>query len=92
MKTFIINKNHLNSLDDFYDEIEKNFIKDNTLNFGRNLDALEDVLYGGYGVFEPGETIKIIWENFDESKKTIKNIDVIEEIINDNKNIIFEKK
>lgn len=92
MKTFIINKNHLNSLDDFYDEIEKNFIKDNTLNFWRNLDALEDVLYWWYWVFEPWETIKIIWENFDESKKTIKNIDVIEEIINDNKNIIFEKK
>lgn len=92
MKTFIINKNHLNNLDDFYDEIEKNFIKNKNFKFWRNLDALEDVLYWWYWVFEIWEKIKIIWENFDESKKLINNIDIIEEIINDNKNIIFEKK
>ena len=92
MKTFIINKNHLNSLDDFYDEIENIFIKDKNMKFWRNLDALEDVLFWWFWSFESWEKIKIIWENFEISKKNIKNIDIIEEIIENNKNIIFEKK
>ncbi len=92
MKTFIINKNHLKNLDDFYDEIENIFIKDKNMNFWRNLDALEDIMFWWFWSFEDWEKIKIIWENFEISKKNIKNIDVIEEIIENNKNIIFEKK
>lgn len=91
MKTFIINWSHLNSLDDFYDKIEKLFINDNKMVFWRNLDALNDILWWWFWVTSWGEEFTLIWENFDKSKKLIKNIEIIEEIINENKHIKFKK-
>lgn len=92
MKIFKVNWNHLNNLDDFYNEIEKIFLYNSNLKFWRNLDALEDVFYWWYWSFKTWEKIEIIWENFDKSKKVIEKIDIIEEIILDNNHIIFTKK
>lgn len=92
MKTFIIKWNHLTSLDDFYNVIEMLFLKDSDLVFGRNLDAFNDVLYGGFGSFWENEDIQIIWESFENSKKNIKEIDVIEDIIASYEHITFIKK
>ncbi|MDD5770182.1 MAG: barstar family protein [Candidatus Gracilibacteria bacterium] len=89
MKTFTINGNHLTSLDDFYLKIEDLFLQNSTLKFGKNLDALNDILYGGFGSFEENENIEIVWQNFEKSKKLIKNIDLIEQIIKNHKNIFI---
>ncbi len=91
MKTFIINWSHLKSLDDFYDKIELLFLGKSKLDFWRNLDALNDVLWWWFWVTWNWEEFTLIWENFDKSKKLIKNIDIIEEIINENKHIKFKK-
>lgn len=91
MKTFIINWSHLSSLDDFYSEIEELFINDEKMIFWRNLDALNDVLWWWFWVTSWGEEFTLIWKNFDASSKNIKNIDVIEKIINENKHIKFIK-
>lgn len=40
---------------------------------GHNLDALEDILDGGYGVYAYHEPIIVIWENFTLSLKYLKN-------------------
>jgi len=92
MKTFIINWSHLYNLDDFYDEIEIVFLSYTDIEFWRNLDALNDIFFGWFWSFEEDEKIEIIWIYFEKSKKYIKNIDIIEEIILENKNILFIKK
>lgn len=45
--------------------------------FGRNLDALVDVLRGGFGVFAVGEKVDIIWKE----KKANRNISKYSEIV-----------
>lgn len=90
MKTFIINWSHLKNLDDFYNQIEKLLINDEKMVFGRNLDALNDILYWWFWSFEE-EEIEIIWKDFEKSKKYIGEIEIIEEIINENKHIKFIK-
>lgn len=89
MKTFTINWNHLTSLDDFYLKIEDLFLQNSTLKFWKNLDALNDILYWWFWSFEENENIEIVWQNFEKSKKLIKNIDLIEQIIKNHKNIFI---
>ena len=38
---------------------------------GRNLDAFNDVLRGGFGAFEYEEPIAIVWEHSDKSKSDL---------------------
>lgn len=54
----------------FYDEIERSLTKVNVLDWkmGRNLDALNDVLEGGFGRYDNGEEIELVWVNSDRSK------------------------
>ena len=62
IKSCTLNGNAMRSLDDFYDRIST--LKDMPEHFGRNLDALRDVLSTDVeGPFE------IIWKNADASKK-----------------------
>ena len=35
------------------------------------LDGLDDILYGGFGVFESGEEIEIIWKESQKSKEDL---------------------
>ncbi|HTG00793.1 MAG TPA: barstar family protein [Nitrospirota bacterium] len=64
MKKYILNGKAIRSLDDFYDELSKQLSL--PAHFGRNLDALWDVLSTDVeGPFE------IIWKHAGESKKTM---------------------
>lgn len=92
MKTFIIKWNHLTSLDDFYNQIELLFLKNSDFDFWRNLDALNDIFWWWFWSFEEEENIEIIWKDFEESKKYLREIDVIEKIITSCEHITFIKK
>ena len=61
MKEILINGNTFSNLNGFYDEIERRFTKDLDWKIGRNLDAFNDVLRGGFGVHDYGEPIVIRW-------------------------------
>lgn len=91
MKSFIIHGNHLRNLDDFYNQIEELFLKNSDLKFWRNLDAFSDILSWWFWSFEEKEKIEIIWKNFEISKKYLKNIEIIEEIISEQEDITFIK-
>ena len=66
IKSCTLNGNAMRSLDDFYDRIST--LKDMPEHFGRNLDALRDVLSTDIeGPFE------IIWKNAETSKKFMGN-------------------
>lgn len=91
MKTFTINGSHLNNLDDFYDTIEKLFLQNIDFKFWRNLDAFSDILSWWFWSFDEEEKIKIIWKDFEVSRKNLKNIDIIEEIITEQEHIILKK-
>ena len=71
IKSFVLEGNRFDTLEGFYDEVERVLTKDLDWKIGRNLDAFNDVLEGGFGAFEYEEPIHIIWEHSDKSKSDL---------------------
>lgn len=87
IKTIIIDGNNFSDVQSFYDEAQQKLCP-GFREFGRNLDAFNDILFGGFGVFGTGENIKLVWKNSAKSKRDLgKTFDTLLEIIRDNPNI-----
>lgn len=69
-KTITINGNHFSGLPDFYDEVSLVLMKDTDWKVG-TLDGFDDILYGGFGVFESGEEVEITWKDSQKSKEDL---------------------
>ncbi len=67
MKTITIDGGRFDNLESFYDEIQRLFCP-GFVGFGRNLDAVNDLLHGGFGVFAYEEPIEIVWRDTDRSR------------------------
>lgn len=67
-QTIIINGDNFSDLESFYNEIDQVLTKDLGWDTGHNLDALNDLLRGGFGVYEYEEPIVLIWKNISKSK------------------------
>lgn len=67
-KNIVINGENFSDLAGCYQEMNSLFIHGTGWKMGHSLDALNDILYGGFGVFEPGEPVVVIWQNFSKSK------------------------
>lgn len=89
MQTLKINGDNLSDLETFYDEMDRVLTKDLNWETGHNLDAFNDLLRGGFGVFEYGEPVKIKWTNLSKSKLTLgkEQTDILLEIISYHKHI-----
>lgn len=70
-KTIIINAEYFSDLHGFYEEMNKLFMKDVDWKLGQSLDALNDILYGGFGVYNSGEQVIVLWNGFSKSKKDL---------------------
>lgn len=70
-QTIIINGAVFSNLAEFYEEMNNLFMKDQDWKLGHSLDALNDILYGGFGVFHPGEQIRVIWKDFEKSRQAL---------------------
>ena len=71
MKTFILDGNTFTDTDGFYNEIDKLLTKNLHWQTGHNLNALNDLLSGGFGMHEYNEPITIQWINFKQSRKAL---------------------
>jgi RNAse (barnase) inhibitor barstar len=63
-KIYEIDGEQFSNLEEFWDEISEKIIPD--VYWGRNLDAFNDILYGGFGT--PEEGFILIWKNSQVSK------------------------
>ncbi|UJF30418.1 barstar family protein [Kaistella sp. 97-N-M2] len=70
MKEFTIEGKKIRDIKTFYVEINRVFMPDEDWKLGESLDALNDLLYGGFGEIEGKENI-IIWKNFEENRKIL---------------------
>jgi len=70
-KSITINADNFSDLPAFYEEIDKLFMKGIDWKLGHSLDALNDILYGGFGVYDPGELVLVLWQNVSKSKKDL---------------------
>ena len=66
----VIHGGHFSSLAGFYDEVSNVLMKDTDWKVG-TLDGFDDILYGGFGVFDNNEEIEIIWKLSDKSKEDL---------------------
>jgi RNAse (barnase) inhibitor barstar len=79
-KEIIIDGNNFSTLLEFYDEVENKLTKGLDWRIGRNLDAFNDVLRGGFGVHEYDEPIRIKWVNSDKSKRDLGHVETVKYI------------
>lgn len=86
-KTFILKGEKIKSLDSFYDEAQE-VLCGGWKGFGRNLDALNDILRGGFGAFDCNEEIVVIWKNFHLSS-SFKDKKKIIEVFQERENVEF---
>jgi len=66
-RVFEINGHDFDTLEGFYDEIGRKVLDDSS--WGRNLDAFNDVLRGGFGTPEEGFVLR--WLNSDRSQSAL---------------------
>jgi len=88
-QTLTIDGENFSDLEGFYNEVDRLLTKDLDWQTGHNLDAFNDLLCGGFGVFEYEEQIDLIWKNFAKSIEDLgeEKIEVILEIIDSHKHI-----
>lgn len=63
--------NRFDDIRGFYDEINRAFMPNENWRLGDSLDALNDMLYGGYGVSAGASTVCIHWENMAKSRRDL---------------------
>ena len=92
-KVFIIDGDNFFNIRGFYDEVQK-VLTDNLIGFGRNLNAFNDILRGGFGRFGYGESIRIIWKHSEKSRAELHEVegdyilfDLLVDILKDSKNV-----
>ncbi|WP_228419999.1 ribonuclease inhibitor [Chryseobacterium camelliae] len=69
-KIIVIHGSHFSDLQGFYEEASRVFMKDTGWNIG-TLDGFDDILYGGFGVFENGENITVTWKGARKSEQDL---------------------
>lgn len=67
----IIDGNNFETLDGFFDEMERLLTKDLDWRTGHNFDAFHDLLRGGFGVHEYGEQIDFVWVDSEKSRNDL---------------------
>ncbi len=68
VKTIILDGVAFSDLAGFYDEVERKLTRDLDWRIGRNLDAFNDILYGGFGVYQPEEPLRLVWRHSEKCK------------------------
>ena len=84
-RKFTIDGRRFSSMAGFYDEVERVFTFGLDRKIGRNLNAFNDILRGGFGRHEYGQPIHIQWLAYEKSVRNLgkENMDTIVEIILD---------
>lgn len=94
MKEYTINGAEFNTIETFYTGIQELFTAGLDWEFGRNLDALADILVGGFGMHEVDEPIKVTWINMEQSRAVLskKFFDALVDTFASAENVTFERK
>lgn len=67
-KTLTIDGNNIHDIPSFYDEINRVFMAEEDWKIGTSLDALDDMLYGGFGALKGDEAVILIWKAIEKSR------------------------
>ncbi|MDR6990257.1 barstar family protein [Luteimonas sp. 3794] len=61
----------IHDLASFYDEVNRVFMADADWSLGHSLDALDDMLYGGYGALDGDAPVTLVWTDFARNRRAL---------------------
>jgi hypothetical protein len=61
----------VNGIPSFYDEVNRVFMADEDWKLGQSLDALDDMLYGGYGALAGHPEATLIWQDIEHTRSAL---------------------
>lgn len=70
-KSITIEGDNIFDIVSFYQEINRVFMSNEDWDLGHSLDALNDLLYGGFGEIKGKEPILLIWKNIEKSEAAL---------------------
>lgn len=71
VKTLIIEGIAIRDIASFYDEINRVFMAREDWTLGPSLDALNDLLYGGFGAIDGAEPVTLVWNDIAQSRTAL---------------------
>lgn len=71
MTTFTINGAVVRDILSFYDELNRVFMAEEDWRLGPSLDALNDLLYGGFGALLGATEVQIVWTDHAASRRAL---------------------
>lgn len=84
----VIDGNNFSTMPEFYNEIKNKLTKGLSWHMGRNLDAFNDVLRGGFGVHNGNDQLEVHWLNAAKSQSDLgATFDILVKIIKDHNHI-----
>lgn len=66
-----IDANRFDDIAGFYAELNRVFMPGEDWQLGESLDALDDMLYGGYGMLKDAERVRLYWVNMEKSRSDL---------------------
>ena len=75
-RAIVINGDEFDTMRQFFDYVIP-MLSDGSFEAGRNLDAFNDLLRGGFGAHEYGQPLDITWRNFERSRSMLGDSNVL---------------
>lgn len=69
--TLVLDGTRIHDIASFYAEINRLFMPDEDWRLGHSLDALDDLLYGGYGALQGHAQATVVWQGFEASRAAL---------------------
>lgn len=91
MKRLVLDGAAFNSVDSFYSRVQEVLCPG--FAWGRNQNAFNDLLCGGFGVFDVGDEVELVWRNGERSRLILGELcDAMVEIIASHTPIRFTRE
>lgn len=72
MTSFLtLDGSRIHDIPSFYDEVNRVFMTGVDWTLGHSLDALDDLLYGGYGALDGSAPVTLAWTEFDKNRRDL---------------------
>lgn len=70
-RTIEIDGAAVHGIPSLYAELNRVFMPDEEWTLGESLDALDDLLYGGFGVLDGPEPVRVVWRRADVAREAL---------------------
>ncbi|WP_191966605.1 barstar family protein [Microbacterium testaceum] len=70
-RTIEIDGTTVHGIPSLYAELNRVFMPSEEWTLGESLDALDDLLYGGFGVLDGAEPVRVVWKRTDIAREAL---------------------